>query len=99
MLCLEGSLDFCRGPEGTSQGASERRGPFQTKHGNRPSCRDQERRKASDEVVPGTSVSPLVRLVCRGTFGVAFKKTLGLSCLIFRTYTFNEIPRISVQSL
>ena len=30
--------------------------PLQTKHGNRPSCRDQERRKASDEVVPGTSV-------------------------------------------
>ena len=45
--------------------------PLQTKHGNRPSCRDQERRKASDEVVPGTSVSPLVRSVYRGTFGVA----------------------------
>lgn len=29
----------------------------------------------------------------------AFKKILGLSCVIFRTYTFNEIPRISVQSL
>ena len=45
--------------------------PLQTKHGNRPSCRDQERRKASVEVVPGTSVSPLVRSVYRGTFGVA----------------------------
>ena len=47
------------------------RNPLQTKHGNRPSCRDQERRKASVEVVPGTSVSPLVRSVYRGTFGVA----------------------------
>ena len=30
--------------------------PFQKKQGNRPSCRDQEGRKGSDEVVPGTSV-------------------------------------------
>ena len=45
--------------------------PFETKQWNRPSYRDQERRKASDEVVPGTSVSPLVRSVYRGTFGVA----------------------------
>ena len=29
---------------------------FQTKQGNRTSCRDQERRRVSDEVVPGTSV-------------------------------------------
>ena len=36
-----------------------------------PSYRDQERRKASDEVVPETSVSPLVRSVYRGTFGVS----------------------------
>ena len=27
--------------------------PFQTKQGNRLSCRDQERRRGSDEVVPG----------------------------------------------
>ena len=45
--------------------------PFETKQWNRPSYRDQERRKASDEVVPETSVSPLVRSVYRGTFGVA----------------------------
>ena len=45
--------------------------PFETKQWNRPSYRDHERRKASDEVVPGTSVSPLVRSVYRGTFGVA----------------------------
>ena len=30
--------------------------PFQTKQGNRPSYRDKERRRGSDEVVPGTSV-------------------------------------------
>ena len=30
--------------------------PFQTKQGNRPSCRDQEGRRGSDEVVLGTSV-------------------------------------------
>ena len=30
--------------------------PFQEKQGNRPSCRDQEGKRGSDEVVPGTSV-------------------------------------------
>ena len=30
--------------------------PVQTKKGNRPSCRDQEGRRGSEEVVPGTSV-------------------------------------------
>ena len=30
--------------------------PFQTKQGNRPSCRDQEGRRDSDYVVPGNSV-------------------------------------------
>ena len=33
--------------------------PLQTEKGNRLSCRDQERRRGSDEVVPGTSVFPL----------------------------------------
>ena len=32
--------------------------PFQTKQGNRLSCRDQEGRRGSDEVVPGPSVFP-----------------------------------------
>ena len=32
---------------------------FQTKQGNRPYFRDQEERKGSDEVVPGTSVLSL----------------------------------------
>ena len=30
--------------------------PFQTKQGSRPSCRDQEGRRGSEEVVPKTSV-------------------------------------------
>ena len=30
--------------------------PFQTKQENRPSCRDQEGSRGSEEVVPGTSV-------------------------------------------
>ena len=30
--------------------------PFSTKQGSRPSCRDQEGRKGSEEVVPKTSV-------------------------------------------
>ena len=33
--------------------------PFQTKQVNRPSCRDQEGRRGSDEVLPGTLVFPL----------------------------------------
>ena len=32
--------------------------PFQTKHGSRPSSRNQEGRSGSDEVIPGTSVFP-----------------------------------------
>ena len=32
--------------------------PFQTTQGNRLSCRDQEGKRCSDEVVPGPSVFP-----------------------------------------
>ena len=32
--------------------------PFKSKQGNRPSCRYQEGRRGSKEVVPGTSVFP-----------------------------------------
>ena len=62
--CETGLILRCAGKVGN---------PFETKQWNRPSYRDQERRKASDEVVPGTSVSPLVRSVYRGTFGVRIK--------------------------
>ena len=43
--------------------------PFQTKQGNRLSCRDQERRTGSDEAVPGLSVFPRGYTACRGAFG------------------------------
>ena len=33
--------------------------PFQTKQGNRPSCRNQEGRSGSEEVVPGNLGVPL----------------------------------------
>ena len=45
----------------------------------KPSCRDQEGRKWSDEVVPGTSVFPSVRTVCRGTFGVTSRVKSSIS--------------------
>ena len=42
--------------------------PLQTEHGSRPSSRDQERRRGSDEVVPGTSVFPLSESVMSRNF-------------------------------
>ena len=44
------------------------RKPFQTKQGNRPSCRDQEGRRGSDEVVSGTSVFPSSETGMLGNF-------------------------------
>ena len=44
------------------------RNPFQTKQGNRPSCQDQEGRRGSDEVVPGTSVFPSGETSMLGNF-------------------------------
>ena len=41
---------------------------FQTKQVNRPSCRDQEGRRGSDEVVPGTSVFPSSETSMSGNF-------------------------------
>ena len=47
--------------------------PFQTKQVNRPSCPDQEGRRGSDEVVPGTSMVPSSKTGMSGTFGVTSK--------------------------
>ena len=47
--------------------------PFQTTQCDRLSCRDQEGRKGSDEVVPGTSVFPSSETGMSGTFGVALR--------------------------
>ena len=43
--------------------------PFHTTQGNRLSCRDQEGRTGSDEVVPGTSVFPSREPGVSGDFG------------------------------
>ena len=42
--------------------------PFQIKQGNRPSCRNQEGRRGSDEVVSGTSVLPSSETSVSGNF-------------------------------
>ena len=42
--------------------------PFQRKQGNRLSCRDQEGRRGSNEVVPGTSVFPWSETGILGNF-------------------------------
>ena len=52
------SLEFPRETGLTLRCAGKAVNPFQTKQGHRPSCRDQEGRWGSDEVVPGTSVFP-----------------------------------------
>ena len=41
--------------------------------GNRPYCRDQEGRRGSDEVVPGTSVFPLSESGMSQNFGGRIK--------------------------
>ena len=45
--------------------------PFQTKQGNRPSCRHQEGRRGSAEAVLEPPCSPRVRPGCQGNLGVA----------------------------
>ena len=42
--------------------------PFQAKQGNQPSCHNQEWRRGSDEVVPGTSVFPSSETGVSGNF-------------------------------
>ena len=48
-VCADGLILRCAGKAGN---------PFQTTQGNRHSCRHQEGRRGSDEVVPGPSVFP-----------------------------------------
>ena len=47
--------------------------PLQTKQRNRPSCHDQEGRRGSDELVPGTSVFPLSETGKLGNFSGCIK--------------------------
>ena len=51
--------------------------PFQTTQGNHLSCRDQEARRGSEEVVPGPSVFP-----SGDPGGTFFSLSHGRSCLL-----------------
>ena len=65
------SLEFPHGPSLILRCAGKIGNPFQTKQGNRLSCRDQEGRRISNAVVPGTSVFPSSETGISGNFGVA----------------------------
>ena len=65
------SLEFPRETGLTLRCAGKAVNPFQTKQGHRPSCRDQEGRRSSDEVVPGTSVFPSSETSVLGNFWAA----------------------------
>ena len=62
------SLEFPRQTGIILRRAGKAENPFQTKQGNRLSCRDQEGRRGSDEVVPGTSVFPSSETGMSGNF-------------------------------
>ena len=64
------SLEFPHGPSLILRCAGKIGNPFQTKQGNRLSCRDQEGRRISNAVVPGTSVFPSSETGISGNFGV-----------------------------
>ena len=70
--------------------------PFQRKQGNRLSCRDQEGRRGSDEVVPGPSVFPSRHPACRRTFAVSSRVSSTVSHLRTEHGTSLETPGISV---
>ena len=63
------SLDFPRETGLILRCAGKAGNPFQTKQGNRLSCRDQEGRRGSEEEVPGPSVFPSVDPGVSGTVG------------------------------
>ena len=66
--------------------------PFQTKQGNRPSCRKQEGRRCSDEVVREPRCSCRVRPACPGTFGVASRVQSTVSHFKTERGSFLETP-------
>ena len=63
--------------------------PFQTKQGNRPSFRDQEERKGSDEVVPGASVLPSSETSVSGNFWCRIKDAKYRFALLDGTWDFS----------
>ena len=62
--------------------------PFQTTQGNRLSCRDQEGRRGSDEVVPGPSVFPSSEPSVSGNFCGRIKGVKYRFALKDRTWDF-----------
>ena len=74
-----GLILWCAGNVGT---------PFQTKQGNQPSCPYQERRRFSDEVVPGISVVPLSETSVSGKFFGRIKGAQYCFALQERTWDF-----------
>ena len=70
--CETGLLLRCAGKAGN---------PFQTTQGNRLSCRDQERRRGSDEAVPGPSVFPSREPGVSGNFWGRMKAVSSLFAL------------------
>ena len=63
--------------------------PFQTKQGNRLSCRYQEGRRSSDEVVPGISVFPSSETSVSGKFFGRIKGAQYCFALQDRTWDFS----------
>ena len=63
--------------------------PLQTKQGNRPSFRDQEGRRGSDEVVPGTSVFPSSATHMSGNFWGSIKGAKYHFALQDRTWDYS----------
>ena len=66
--------------------------PFQTTKGNRHSCRHQEGRRGSDEVVSGPRCFPRGNPVCRGTSGGRMKVSGTVSHFRTETGTSLETP-------
>ena len=64
----EGCLEFPREAGLILRCAENVRNTVQTKQGNRPSCCDQEGRRGSDEMVPGTPVFPSSESKVSGNF-------------------------------
>ena len=63
--------------------------PLQTKQGNRPSCRDQEGRRRSKEMVPGTSVFPSSETGMSGNFWGHIKGAKYCFALQERTWDYS----------
>ena len=63
--------------------------PLQTKQGNRPSCHDQEGRRGSKEMVPGSSVFPSSETGMSGNFWGHIKGAKYCFALQDRTWEFS----------